>query len=246
MYTGLGNTEHVIDAIVIDSEGTPVTGIAAHDQAIQVGIGDYYVAMGDSITRGFGDSVFSDDVSQDGRNTGGGYTPILEDLLTAAKGYPQTVMNEGLGGTTSADGVALIPQLLQKHPNAQRFLIMYGTNDSVPSGLGLQPDDPSYPGTFKDNMQRIIDAINSAGKVAILAKAPVVLPVDDVRDTMIQNYNLVVDELVANPANQIPVAPPDFHAYFATQYTTEYSDALHPNGFGYQSMANLWWQVLFQ
>jgi lysophospholipase L1-like esterase len=248
-YTALSNTEHVIDAFVIDSEGTPVTGIATHDQAIQVGIGDYYVAMGDSITRGFGDSVSSDDVSQDGRNTGGGYTPILDDLLTGAKGYPQTVMNEGIGGTTSADGVALIPQLLQKHPNAQRFLIMYGTNDSaipIPSGLGLQPDDPLYPGTFKDNMQRIIDAINIAGKVAILAKAPVVLPVNDVRDTMIQDYNLVIDELVANPANQIPVAPPDFHAYFATQYTTEYSDALHPNGFGYQSMANLWWQVLFQ
>ena len=249
MYTGLSSTEHVLDAFVIDSEGTPVIGIATYDQAIQVGIGDYYVAMGDSITRGFGDSVSSDDASQDGRNTSGGYTPILEDLLTGAKGYPQTVVNEGIGGTTSADGVALISQLLQKHPNAQRFLIMYGTNDSaipIPSGLGLQTDDPLYPGTFKDNIQRIIDAINIAGKVAILAKAPVVLPVNDVQDSMIQNYNLVVDELVANPANRIPVAPPDFHAYFATQYTTEYSDALHPNGFGYQSIANLWWQLLVQ
>jgi len=247
MYTGLSNTEHVIDALVIDADGTPVTGIATHDQAIQVGVGDYYVAMGDSITRGTGDSVFWDDVSQDGRNTGGGYTPILEDLLTAAKGYPQTVINEGIGGTTSADGAALIPQLLQKHPNAQRFLIMYGTNDSaipISSGLGLQPDDPSYPGTFKDNMQRIINAINNAGKVAILAKAPVVLPVDDARDVMIQTYNLVIDELVANPANQIPSFPPDFHGYFATNYTTEYSDALHPNGLGYQSMATLWWQLL--
>src|SRR5215813_8993055 len=144
--------------------------------------------MGDGITRGFGDSVSSDDASKDGRNTSGGYTPILDDLLTGTKGYPQTVVNEGIGGTTSADGVALIAQLLQKHPNAQRFLIMYGANDSaipIPSGLGLQPDDPLYPGTFKDNMQRIIDAINIAGKAAILAKAPVVLPVNDVQDSMI-------------------------------------------------------------
>jgi lysophospholipase L1-like esterase len=54
----------------------------------------------------------------------------------------------------------------------------------------------------------------------------------------------VIDELVA--ANLIPVTPPDFHAWFATHYTTEYADSLHPNGIGYQSMANLWLGVLAQ
>ena len=130
---------------------------------------------------------------------------------------------------------------------------MYGTNDAgvpVPSGLGLQPGNPGYPGSFKDNMQRIINCISGitcisgAGKIAILAKAPVALPLNGQRDTLIQQYNLVIDELVS--ANNIPVAPPDFHAYFATHYATEYSDTLHPNGVGYQSMADLWFQALTQ
>jgi lysophospholipase L1-like esterase len=247
VYTGVSKAEHIVDVFVIDSGGALVPGAATHDQAIQVGIGDYYVAMGDSITVGSGDSIPSDNNSQDGRNTGGGYTPILNNLLTSAKGYPQTVVSEGIGGTTSADGLALISSLLQEHPGAQRFLIMYGTNDSnvpIASGLGLQPGNPGYAGSFKDNMQRIISAIKGAGKVAILAKAPVVLPVGGPRDTIVQNYNLVIDELVA--ANLIPVSPPDFHAYFATHYPTEYADSLHPNGIGYQSMANLWLQVLAQ
>jgi len=251
IFTGLAQFEHIVDALVIDATGTPVAGIATHDQAINVGIGDYFVAMGDSITEGYGDTVHSDDSSQDGRITDGGYTPILDDLLTSAKGRPHTVVNEGVGGASSAAGRSLIPNLLQKHPDAQRFLIMYGTNDAsgippVPSGLGLHPGDPGYPGTFKDNMQQIINSIKSAGKVAILAKAPVALPLNGQRDTITQEYNQVIGELVADPANNIPITPPDFHAYFATHYASEYFDNIHPNGIGYQSMGNLWFQVLTQ
>ena len=243
-FTGLGQFEHVVDAFVIDTGGNPVPGNATHDQAIQVGVGDYTVTMGDSITFGAGDTVSSDNISQDGRNTGGGYTPILDDLLTADRAKPQAVVNEGVGGARSAGGLSLIPTLLQRHPDAQRFLIMYGTNDAniflpTPSGLGLQPVvDSGYAGSFKDNMQRIIDAIQGAGKIATLAKAPVALPLDSQRNTNIQQFNLVIDELVA--ANNITVTPPDFHAYFATHYPTEYWDDIHPNGVGYQSMANLW------
>jgi len=204
--------------------------------------------MGDSITKGFGDDLPFDNVSQDGRNTSGGFTPILDDLLTANKGIPHTVVNEGVGGTPSAGGLLLISTLLANHPDAQQFLIMYGTNDSgfipVPSGLGLQPGNPAYPGSFKDNMQQIIDAINGAGKIANLAKIPVTLPLGGPQDTIIQEYNLVIDELIADPANNIFTAAPDFYTYFQTNAPVEYIDTIHPNGIGYQSMANLWIGVL--
>lgn len=251
IFAGLAQSEHVVEAFVIDAAGNLVSGIAAYDLAVNVGIGDYYVAMGDSITFGTGDTVPNDDSSQDQRNTGGGYTPILDDLLTIAKNQPQTVVNEGVGGARSSGGLSLVPTLLQKHPDAQRFLIMYGTNDAdvflpVPSGLGLQPGNSGYAGSFKDNMQRIIDAIRGAGKTAILAKAPVAIPVNGQKDALIQEYNQVIDELVANPANNIVTPPPDFHTYFATHYPSEYWDNIHPNGIGYQSMSNLWFQVLTQ
>jgi hypothetical protein len=45
----------------------------------------------------------------------------------------------------------------------------------VPSGLGLSPADGGYPGSFKDNMQQIIDAINAAGKEVCIAKPPITL-----------------------------------------------------------------------
>ena len=228
-----------------------MAGIATLDQAIQVGIGDYFVAMGDSITEGFGDNIHSDDTSQDGRNSNAGYPPILIDLLTATKNRPHNVVNEGIGGARSSGGVSLISTLLQEHPDAQRFLILYGMNDAggitpVPSGLGLQPGNPGYPGSFKDNMQRIINAINAAGKVAILAKVPVAVPLTGQRNQTIEQYNLVIDELFANSANNIPVPPPDFHTYFETAYPTEYHDSIHPKGIGYQSMGDLWIQVLTQ
>jgi len=60
-----------------------------------------YVAFGDSITMGGGsngDDYTPDDTSLDGRNTGGGYEPILNNLLTSATGIPHSIINEGTVG----------------------------------------------------------------------------------------------------------------------------------------------------
>jgi lysophospholipase L1-like esterase len=209
-----------------------------------VGIGDYFVAMGDSITFGVGDDVPSDDISQDGRNAGGGYTPVLNNLRTNAKGYPQTVVNEGVGGSTSSNGVSLIPILLSRHPDAQYFLIEYGSNDAgtpIPSGLGLHPGDAGYPGTFKDNMQRIITAVKNAGKLPYLGKVPYTKGQFIARNSLYQTYNQVIDQLVAE--NNITVIPPDFFTWFQN-HQDQFSDDIHPNGIGYQSMANLWRNAL--
>lgn len=193
----------------------------------------------------------------------------MNDLLTAARGYPHTVFNEGVGGTTSADGASSINRILLRHPNASWCLVQYGTNDTnpfgltLPSGLGLNPGDPGYPGTFKDNMQKIIDAINSGGKKACLAKAPIALgdssgtyqdPDQAPGNILIKEYNQVIDELKNNVSNNILIIPPDFYSYFnyldpstgLRRYEEEYADIFHPNGIGYRSMSNLWFQALTQ
>jgi lysophospholipase L1-like esterase len=244
---GLSHGEHVVEAQVISSGGVPVSGAATYDRSTQVGIGDYYVAIGDGMTVGLGDDHPQNDNSQDGRTTrGGGYEAVLSDLLTAAKAYPVGVMNEGIEGTASFNGVTTIQSILDKHPNAQRIIIMYGHNDavnSIPSGLGLPPGDPGYAGSFKDNMQRMINSVKASGKVALLAKAPAVLPVNSQRDLLVQQYNMVVDELAADPLNGIPVPPPDFHSYFAS-HQNEYADDILMNGTGYESMAQIWFNAL--
>jgi lysophospholipase L1-like esterase len=248
-FSNLSMSEHVVDAFIVDTLGNVVSGNMTHDRAVQIGIGDYYVAVGDSITFGIGDNNFSDDNSLDGRNTGGGYTPILNDLLAQAKGYPHTIVNEGIPGDTSAAGVSLIPSLLNKHPYAQRYLVQYGTNDAggllpVPSGKGLNPGNSGYTGSFKDKMKQIITLINNAGKEVCLAKVPITRNSTQM-NILIQDYNIVIDELKGDSANRITVIPPDFYTYFAT-HSEEFADNLHPDGIGYHSMANLWSQSLTQ
>jgi lysophospholipase L1-like esterase len=256
-FTNLSKSDYQIEALIIDGGGTPITGEYMRDMKDPVGIGDYYVAFGDSITFGKGDDNSLDDVSLDGRNSGGGYEPILNDLLTSYKGYPHTVVNEGVSGEDSVDGFARIGSVLSAHPEANYILILFGTNDSgrsIKSGLGLNPGDDGYVGSYKDNMQRIIDIVLSAGKEPLLAKVPIALgecsfcaPYSDpdtaIRNTRyIQKYNQVVEELVS--ANAITAVSPDLYDYFMT-HPEEMIDNLHPNGTGYISIGSLWFDALF-
>jgi lysophospholipase L1-like esterase len=242
---GLAQADHVVEAYLVDGSGNQVVGHTTYDRSTPVGIGDTYVAMGDGITFGLGDDLPTDDNSADRRNLLGGYTSVLADGLAAARGYPVTVANEGVLGATSATGAALLTTLLQRYPNANYFLLVYGHNDANvqrPSGRGLTPQSPGYAGSFKDYMQRIITAVQTAGKIALLGKTPAVIPVNGPEDTLIQEYNMVIDELVA--ANAIPVVPPDFHTYFKTRTATHYSNSVELNGVGYRSMADLWLQAI--
>jgi len=153
-------------------------------------------------------------------------------------------VNQGVSGDSSADGVASIASTLSNNPSAQYYLVLYGSNDAfipaIPSGMGLFSGIAGYSGSYKDNMQRIISAILAAGKTPFLAEVPYTS--DPLRsNSMIQEYNAVIDELVL--ANNISVVPPAFYAYFLA-HQGELVDGLHPNGTGYQSMANLWFNAL--
>jgi lysophospholipase L1-like esterase len=259
-FQNLSKSEHVVVALLVDECGAQVSGESTYDQVNNVAVGDYYVAIGDSITDGDRDDYFSDDISDDGRIIGGGYPPILANHLVTALGYPHLIVNEGVGGDASSDGLALLPEILNRHPDAKRFLVQYGTNDSsgllpVPSGYGLELGDDGYDGTFKDNMQQIVDLINGEGKEVCLSKVPIARgqtansepfpdPENASRNIIIQEYNAVIDELVQEDSNGIVVNPPDFYNYFKDHLWDEFYDNLHPNGVGYQSMADLWFYAL--
>ncbi len=246
-FAGAGLTNHLVEARIVDEFGVLVDGPYTVDVATDVGVGDYLVAIGDSITAGFGDTIASDNVSTDGRNWHGGFTPILSDALSTARGYPVLVQMEAIPGYRSAQGLARLPLVLERHPESQTYLLLYGTNDSggslpVPSGLGLSPGDTGYPGSFKANMQQMIDLIGShagGGKQAYLAKIPYSKTTS--LNPTIQQYNLVIDELAAQ--NAIAVTPPDFYSFFQANQS-QYTDTLHPNGVGYQSMSTLWFNSL--
>jgi lysophospholipase L1-like esterase len=182
-------------------------------------------------------------------------------------------VNEGVGGEESIEGLARIQSVIAAHPEAQYFLILLGTNDSGPSlpvpsgwfveeGRLLKPGEAGYDGSFLDNMKQIIDAVQTAGKEPIIAKVPITLgpcsictPFPDDPDTasrnsLIKEYNLVIQGLKNDATNNITIQPPDFYALFnenvsgEKRYDFEYFDNLHPNGTGFQSMAQLWFDIL--
>jgi PKD repeat protein len=269
-FTNLSKAEHVIDAYVINSSGAVVSATGpTHDKVKQIGIGDYYVTIGDSVNWGeFGVTV----TSTDGRDTGSGYGPLLNNQLTSFKGYPQHVANEAVPGTTAAEGLEALPSILKKEPNSQTFLLNFGMNDSdywlpIPSGEGLSPGNSGYAGSYKDSMQQIINQVNAAGKHVALGKTIVALadcpdstktdpgycpPYPNLntgaKNVLIQQYNEVMNELVANSANRITVTPPDFYTFFSSPYPypSEYHNWWHPNQTGYQDMSQLWFQALTQ
>ena len=268
-FLNVNKMEHTVKAIIIDNNENEIASFETEHQVNNVGVGDYYVAFGDSITEGFGDDISSDNISQDNRSTGPGYEPILADLLSNVIGYPHIVINEGIGGEESGDGAARIQSVIEAHPDAQYFLILFGTNDSsgsLPVQSGVGPGPPA-PGTFKYNMQQIIDIINPVvtGKIPILAKVPIRFgdtgasapytnPETHPKNLLIEEYNTAIDELKSlNPMIKVMTGLPqqsdNFFTYFrdlprVDGLPIEFYDNLHPNGSGYQSMADLWLETL--
>jgi len=228
-FANIPKTEYSLDTVVLDENNVEILTPDVIDTAFPVTIGDYYISAGASMARGSHDDIYTDNISDDGRNNGGGFGPILNDLLTAAKSYPHTVYSEGVSGHTSIDGMAVIDSLLAKHPHARYVLLLYGTNDA---------QVPTPAGSYKANMQTIITAIVNDGKIPYLAKLPIAYPPFDGLNPQLQIYNAVLDELAVE--NGIQVTPPNLYNWFDTHPTEIDDDGLHPNGVGYQSIAALW------
>lgn len=229
VYTSTGS--YMVELTVTDDDGS--------DNATSMNIQnatDYYVAFGDSITRGSHDDILSDGI---------GYEPILETLLDGHKSYPSLVYNEGVSGETSSEGLDRLPAILDDHPYARYYLVMYGANDasapSLPSGLGLLQGDTGYEGSYKDNMQTMIAAIINRGKIPYLAKLPYTIGVYAALRPPIEEYNDVIEELSIE--NGIDVIPPDFYCLFES-HPERLADGLHPDGLGYQLMAQWWFDAL--
>ena len=247
-FTFLPTGKHMVNVYLLDSGGMRLTAAEASDVLPLVGTGGIHlVGLGDSITNGLYDDIDVDDVSTGGWNTSSGYESVLNNLLTADNaGQPVTILNEGNSGELSVEGAQRIAAVLERTPATQAYLVIYGANDSgggtpTPSGINKTPGDGGYAGSFKDNLQQIIDLASASGKQVILAKAPPHLN-DATRDAIIQTYNQVIDQLIME--NGFSYTPPDFHTYFTNNPAEMVADGLHPNGVGYQSMAKLWCSAL--
>jgi lysophospholipase L1-like esterase len=230
-FTNVSQDEHKLVAVLRDGTGSEL----AKDTNEKIGVrGDYYVAVGDSLTNGFRDNYAADNTSLDGRIIAmQGFEANLNNLLTTTVSVPHIVFNEGIGGDESKDVLDnRINSVLERHPGANRMLILLGTNDSR---VGIEREN------YRQNMQTLVNRIVADGKEAIVALVPSRFEADgnpDIdRNQTIREYNDAILEL-----NYTEVGP-DFYDYFLGQgknRSSLFTDSVHPNGLGYAVMAYLW------
>ena len=102
------------------------------------------VCFGDSLTAGYG------------ADPGQSYPDYLQKLLDA-RGYHYRVINKGISGDTTKDGVSRLKDVLAAHP--QIVVVEFGGNDGL-RGLPIT--------ATRANLDRIISTLQDAGvKVAL-------------------------------------------------------------------------------
>ncbi|MFZ0470960.1 MAG: FG-GAP-like repeat-containing protein [Thiogranum sp.] len=229
----------------------PCTGDAvATDENTRVGIlGDQVVSVGDSLTLGTFDFFSRDNTSMDGRVVGQqGFQASLSDSLTATRGYPSMVFNQGVGGDRTTDTLTRITSILERYPGSNIMLLMLGANDSS-TGTALTP------AVFQANMQSLVNSMNGQDKVVWVAKSLPVLPyaANATRNADLAAYNTVIDSLTAAPdCTGCLQHGPNFFKFFYDDNNTPgtttddyerlsmFYDKLHGNALAYSIMATLW------
>ncbi len=250
-FIGVAAGDHTVEAIVYNALAVE----SGRDTNQYVGArGDHFIAVGDSITNGSGDTYALDNITLDPRGLGfQGYEANLAALLNTTRSTPSIIYNEGIGGDESVDtDLTRLASIMERHGNAPNHaLIMLGTNDSgslIPSGSGCSA--AGCNGTYKGNMQSIVDRLNAKGILPWVALAPPAFgsssggapftaPASAGRNVnYIKTYNnVVVTELTNRNIG------PDFYTYFLGGGENRFSlfaDNLHPNSLGYKVMAQMW------
>ena len=187
-----------------------------------------FIAFGDSITEGFGDASTRPRSEL-------GYPGRLDDLLIARGLAGATVINAGLGGETTIEGVTRIDQVLRNNP-ADTLLLMEGTND-INGQVSVE--------TITFDLQRIAGKAQALGLKVVHGTIVPRLPSAN-RDS----DNKIGAQVAASLRNlawseRRTLADP-FEVFFyqtPNLFTTLYVggvDKLHPNAAGYDKLAEVW------
>jgi acyl-CoA thioesterase I len=165
------------------------------------------VCFGDSLTAGFG------------LDPGRSYPDLLQGEFDR-KGHRYRVVNMGVSGDTTQDGLARLPMVLAEHP--QIVVLEFGAND----GLRGQPVSVA-----EQNQARIIEALQKAGARVVLAG--ITLP-PNYGPEYLNRFNAMYPELAKR--YRLPLIP-FLLADVATRPNLMQRDGLHPNAEGTRLVA---------
>jgi lysophospholipase L1-like esterase len=190
-----------------------------------------YVGFGDSITYGYIDRLPTPDL---------GYPPRLAIILNQNFG-PTEMINEGIGGEATPEGLARIDSVLAAHP-ARYILIMEGTNDVIRNTLSMD--------TSVFNIREMVRKCREAGVF------PTITTIVPRRDWAWSNPQVRTRQFYLN--DQIRQIPAELNVSFIDmdQLFLHYpaadggllavlsNDLKHPSEKGYQFMAETWFEEI--
>jgi len=172
------------------------------------------VAFGASITEGFG------------VQTGEGYVDVLQQKLEA-KGYDYKVINQGISGHTTTQGLARVDKVLDEEPEI--VILALGGNDF----LRATPLT-----TVEKNLRDLITQIKTT-KADILLVGVTAPPTKGIR------YTLDARKVFQNVAEDFDLALiPNYLKGLALDQRYMLPDGIHPNPAGHQKLAENMWPIL--
>ena len=172
------------------------------------------VVLGDSLTAGLG------------LDPSESYPAILQRMLRD-HGYAFEVVNAGVSGDTSADGLRRLDWSLDG--DVQVLILALGANDGL---RGLPPSQ------MKENLQRIITRARQRGIAVLLAgmEAP-----PNLGDRYTAEFRAAFKDLAAS--NHLPFVPFLLEGVAGIDSLNQ-SDRLHPTALGAQKIAATIWPSL--
>lgn len=170
--------------------------------------------FGDSITAGYG------------LDRGHTYPDDLQTQLDN-RGYHYRVVNSGISGNTTKDGVDRVKDVLKLHPAI--VIVEFGGNDGL---RGIPITDT------RRNLNTIVSTLAHAGSKVILAG--ITLPPNYGAD-YVRQFNAIFPEVAEQ--NHVPVIPNIYeHIYTVPDAIQE--DGVHPTAKGAGLLAEIFFSVL--
>jgi lysophospholipase L1-like esterase len=156
-----------------------------------------------------------------------GYVPKLWRQLESKYGSGFELINAGIGGERTTEGVERIRYELLVH-DPDLVLLLEGVVD-------VNNPTPRFP-VVRENLARMMELVLRDGKQVIIGTYPLLNP-EGFRTTGYENVPRLND-VVRQEANRLGVVIADHEK--ATDVTVQGPDGLHPNNIGYEAIASTW------
>lgn len=158
-----------------------------------------------------------------------GYVPKLARLLSAEYGEGLQLINSGIGGETSSEGLERLSSELRQY-DPDLVLLLEGIVD-------VNSEFPRFP-LVRANLNEMMRRVLRSGKQVIIATYPPLNP-EGFRIQGIENVPRL-NNVIRQEAKELDVLIADHEKDWNGNMAGQGPDGLHPNDGGYEKMAETW------